>query len=266
MFGIKRAAKFLLQKCYLNQAKIRQKVYRMVSEQGNILDRMGFLHGTDKASIQQTSGYIRIAHDYLRHYDFLFGQFRAEKFPLVEFGCKKGDSLRMWEQYFPNAEVYGVDLDENAKQLEKGRIHIVIGDATSQETYDTLKASTGGSAFIILDDASHAWGDQRRSFELFWDMVSPGGFYVVEDLQAGSAGAYPAYPPKVFDAQPFIEYMKDRCSFLRWSLDELPPEDEQKKEILSNYTQLPEHIRKIEQEIDMCMFIPSAVIVRKKPL
>ena len=94
--------------------------------------------------------------------------------------------------------------------------------------------------------------------------MSPGGFYVVEDLQCGSAGAYPAYPPKVFDAQPFSEYMHDRCKCLRWSLDELPPEEERPKEILSRFTQLPEHIRKIESEIDMCIFIASAVIVRKK--
>ena len=231
----------------------------MVSEEGNVLDRRGFLQGTDKASLQQTSGYIRIAHDYLRHYDYLFSPFRTESFPLIEFGCARGDSLRMWEEYFPSADIYGIDLDETAKRHETERIHVVIGDATSQKTHDDLKASTGGSAFIILDDASHAWGDQRRSFELFWDMVSPGGFYVIEDLECGTLGAYPAYPPKVLDAQPLNEYMHDRSRILRWAPDRQPEEN------TYHFEHLPPHIQQIEREMDMCIFIPGAVIVRKKP-
>lgn len=261
MFGVRRAAKYILRKYhgfYVKSAEVKAKAERMISERGNGLDRIGFIHGTDKASLYKIAGSeLRISHDYLRHYDFMFGAFREEKFSLVEFGCFKGESLRMWEQYFPNAEIYGIDLDESTKQYEKGRVHIVIGDATSQDTYDKLKAETGG-AFIILDDASHAWGDQRRSFELFWDLVSPGGFYVVEDLECGTLGAYPAYPPKVFDSQPFHEYMHDRSKILRWPSDRNPEEN------TYHFNHLPPHIQKIEREMDMCVFIPGAIIVRKK--
>ena len=262
MFGIKRTVKHIIKKyngLYVKSAELRAAAERMLSEQGGILDKYGFLHGTDKASLQETADVEpRITHDYLRHYEFLFAPFRQEKFSLVEFGCQRGNSLRMWEQYFPCAEIYGVDLDPETKQNEKGRVHIVVGDATAKETYDELKAKTGGSAFIILDDASHAWSDQRRSFELFWDMVSPGGFYVIEDLECGTLGAYPAYPPKILDAQPFHEYMHDRSKILRWAPDRQP-------EINTyHFAHLPEHIQHIEREMDMCIFIPGAVVVRKK--
>lgn len=201
---------------------------------------------------------LTVTHDYLRHYDFIFSSFRGKEFSLIEFGCYRGDSLRMWEQYFPKANIYGVDLDEGAKQHEKGRIHIIIGDATSQDTYDKLH-EVAGNAFIILDDASHAWSDQRRSFELFWDMLEPEGFYVIEDLECGSLGAYPDYPPKVLDAQPLNEYIHDRSKILRWAPDRQP-------EINSyHFEHLPKHIQKIEREMDMCIFIPGAVIIRKKP-
>ena len=241
-----------------NMADFKAKLSRLVSEQSSLLDKTGFLHGTDKASLQAVSSSFRIAHDYLRHYDFTFNSFRDKKFSLIEFGCSKGNSLRMWEQYFPNADIFGVDLDESARQHEKGRVHIVIGDAASQDTYNKLQASAG-KAFIILDDASHAWSDQRRSFELFWDMVEPEGFYVIEDLECGSLGAYPAYPPKVLDSQPFNEYIHDRSKILRWAPDRQP-------EINSyHFNHLPEHIQKIEREMDMCTFIPGAIIIRKKP-
>ena len=253
--------KYVLRKSrgfYVRSAETKAKAERMLSEHGSNLDRLGFIHGTDKASIMDVSGSCTIAHDYLRHYDFLFSSFRADKFSLIEFGCLRGDSLRMWEQYFPNAEIYGVDIDESTKKNEKGRVHIVIGDATSQQTYDTLKAETGG-AFIILDDASHAWGDQRRSFELFWDILSPGGFYVIEDLECPSLGAFPEYPPKVLDAQPFYSYMQDRCEYLRWASDRNPEGNSY------HFKQLPKHIQKIQSEMDMCIFIPGTIIVRKKP-
>ena len=270
MLGIKRAMRYAFRKykkykgLYVDSAEVKSKVQRMLSENGSELDRLGFVHGTDKSSVRASSeGELSSTHDYLRHYDFLFHTFRGEKFSLVEFGCQKGNSLRMWEQYFPNAEIYGVDLDETTKQNEKGRVHIVIGDATSQETFDTLKVETGG-AFIILDDASHAWGDQRRSFELFWDMLRPGGFYVVEDLMCGALGAYPAFPPSVLDSQSFFSYMKDRCEVLMWSPSKSYVYDESKEEDSPHFKQLPEHVQKIEREMDMCIFIPGTIIVRKK--
>ncbi|MBQ7593491.1 MAG: class I SAM-dependent methyltransferase [Synergistaceae bacterium] len=244
---------------YIDIGDTKAKIERIVSEQGSILDKYGFLENTDKSSVIAGNTRISMSHDYLRHYDFLFHSFRAEKFSLIEFGCAEGGSLRTWEKYFPSAQIYGVDLDENAKRHETERIHIVIGDATSTETFETLKASTGGNAFIILDDASHAWGDQRRSFELFWDLVSPGGFYVVEDLECGCLGAFPAYPPKVLDSQPFSEYMHDLSKILRWAPDRNPEENSY------HFKHLPKNIQKIKREMDMCVFVPGAIIVRKKP-
>lgn len=193
----------------------------------------------------------------MRHYDFLFHSFRNDKFNLVEFGCLGGSSLRTWKKYFPNAEIYGVDLDENAKNLEEERINIVIGNAAAKETFNEFKNKIA-SAFIILDDASHAWGDQRRSLELFWDLVSPGGFYIVEDLECGALGAYPDYPPEFIDAQPFYEYMHDRSKFLRWAPHLYPEKNSY------HFEDLPAQVQKIEREMDMCVFIPGAVIVRKK--
>ena len=245
--------------------EMKRKVEHLL-ENDNILDKYGFKHGTDKVSVKtrpsNVKGIVKVVngHDYLRHYEFLFQTFRTDRFTLLEFGCYKGDSLRMWEEYFPNAEIYGVDVDENTLQFAKGRIHIVIGDATSKDTYDTLIEKIDTHPRIILDDASHAWSDQRRSFELFWDMLEPGGFYIVEDLECGTLGSSPQYSPKIQDAQPFNEYMHDRCKILRWAPDRKPREN------AYHFEHLPEHIQKIEMEMDACIFIPGAVIVKKKEM
>ena len=260
---IKSGMKYLLRRYggyYLDINGIKEKLKLIVSEQGSILDKIGFIEDTDKSSLRRggiLGEEVLIAHDYLRHYDFLFNSFRADKFSLLEFGCFKGDSLRTWEQYFPKAEIYGVDLDEECRKYEKGRVHIFIGNATSQKTYDEIKSKIN-SAFIILDDASHAWGDQRVSFELFWDLVKPGGFYVIEDLECGTLGAFSEYPPKILDSQPFCDYMHDISKILRWAPDRNPEKNSY------HFNHLPEKIQKIEREMDMCIFIPGAVVVRKK--
>ena len=120
-----------------NLESAKKNLKLVLSKDGSMLDKYGFIQGTDKASLMIKGAYLLPENDLLRHYDFLFSRFREEKFALIEFGCADGASLRTWEQYFVSAEIYGVDISENAKRHEKGRIHVVIGDATSKNTWQT---------------------------------------------------------------------------------------------------------------------------------
>lgn len=226
------------------------------------LDRIGIGHGTDKASVKRDEQGERLGHDYLRHYEFMFDRFRNDEIVLIELGVYRGDSLRMWAEYFLRAEIYGVDIDLRAEDHASDRIKIVIGDVTEKKLFDKLKkALDGRRPFIIVDDASHAWGDQRMSLEMFWPLLAPGGFYVVEDLECGSMGAYSIYPPNVQDSRSFFKYVQDLCFLLRWS--------PKRRAFLSKdreFNELPEFIRKMMLSIDSCHFVPGSVILRKNPL
>ena len=239
--------------------KLKKVLNSILAASRMTLDLYGVYHGTDKASFVVENNEINLGHDYLRHYEMLFSPFRFQEMLLVEFGCFRGDSLRMWQDYFPKADIVGVDIDESVKVNEGGRIHIVIGDAASRDTYDAVQDYAGKrSPFIILDDASHAWSDQRRSLEMFWEMLAPGGFYVIEDLECGSYGAYADYVPQVLDSQPFFDYIRDRCHILRWPAYDIG----QTMDI--RHTQLPKNISKFEDELDACLFLPGAIILRKR--
>ncbi len=242
---------------------LNQQCREMMSAEESTLDLIGFKHGTDKASLIYDEDGLQLSHDYLRHYDFLFDRFRNDEIILLEFGCYRGESLRMWKEYFPKAEIYGVDVDETAAQYEEERIHIIIGDATWVETFDVLKnLFDGRRPFIIIDDASHAWGDQRITFEMFWFMLEPGGFYVIEDLECGSMGAYSKeHPPRVQDSQPFFKYVQSMCSFLRWS--------PRRRDIISrerDFHDLPLLAKRIQVTLDACYFVPGAIVMKKHPL
>lgn len=222
------------------------------------LDNIGLGEGTDKASIRMSKAQgLIIGHDYLRYYDLLFQSLIDEKFTLLEFGCLRGQSLRMWKEYFSCAQIVGVDLDEATKKNEEERIDIYIGNATAQSTCEYL-SNKYDNIKIIIDDASHAWGDQRKSLELFWPKLNRGGYYVVEDLECGSMGAFPEYPPENIDARPFWDYIVDRIRILQWPIDRNP---KQQREQFFNY---PEYIRQFEESIDMAIFVPGIIILRKK--
>lgn len=221
------------------------------------LNALGRSFGTDKADLLNKHGGAWLGHDYLRHYDVVLSSLRENAIDVLEFGCGQGGSLKTWKAYFPNARITGVDLDENAKQFEEERVRVLISDATDEKTYEALTAEND-NIMLIVDDASHAWGDQRRSLELFWPALKSGGYYIIEDLEMGAVGAYPEYPPQVFDAQPFHDYLKDRVSILRCSGNCLPEVNR------PLFDQLPERVQAIERELDMLLFIPGAAILRKK--
>ena len=241
---------------------IREKIDALLADM-NSLDFLGFKQGTDKASlIDNENEGVRLGHDYLRHYENFIGKYRQQPITILEFGCLKGQSLRMWEEYFPQSEIIGVDLDVMAEDHADERIKIVIGDVTERKIFDKIKGKLGGKRpFIILDDASHAWGDQRVCLEMFWHILAPSGFYIVEDLECGSMGAYPEFPPTIQDSLPFFNYVQNLCGLLRWS-------PRRRMGVVKNvvFEQLPELIKKIQISLDGCYFIPGAVILQKNPI
>lgn len=116
---------------------------------------------------------------YCRFYEELFGPIRAEVKMVLEIGVYKGGSLLMWEQFFPNATIVGVDIRKWCVQYEGGRRKVVIGNQHDPELLARL-VEEFGQFDIIVDDGSHHWEDQRFTFWHFFDKLWR--FYAVEDV------------------------------------------------------------------------------------
>src|SRR3954462_6194741 len=61
-------------------------------------------------------------HNYLLRYDHVFGSFRHRVRRMVEIGVQTDSSVRMWRDYFPNAEIIGIDIDPECQRFESDRI------------------------------------------------------------------------------------------------------------------------------------------------
>lgn len=123
-------------------------------------------------------------HNYLPLYERHFEKKRFDVKRVVEIGVEAGTSLRLWKDYFPNAEIIGFDIDPACKIHEEDRIQVIIGDQTSTADLDRIP----GNADIIIDDGWHTIKSQLFCFEyLVRQKLAETGIYVVEDVIGSDA-------------------------------------------------------------------------------
>jgi hypothetical protein len=144
------------------------------------LDEIGLSCGTDKASSH---------HGFLNFYERFLQEIRYGATTILEIGVYQAASLRMWEQFFPNATIIGLDINEDSRAYQSGRIKIEIGDQANPMTLAAL--SKHGPFDLIVDDGSHQWTHQITSFRYLYPHVKSGHYYILEDLDTGY-GSYVA--------------------------------------------------------------------------
>lgn len=137
------------------------------------LDDVGRIVGTDKSSLH---------HGYLNFYEYFFHYLKDSVVTLLEIGTDSNKSLYMWENYFHNGHIVGAMQKKTADTYKSDRLDIEIGHQNDRRFLEKL-AKNFGNFDIIIDDGTHKWEDQKRTFEILFDHVKPNGFYIVEDLQ-----------------------------------------------------------------------------------
>lgn len=123
--------------------------------------------------------------NHLELYQTLFDPYREKTTKLFEIGVRHGGSIRIWQNYFPNAMVYGLDIQNKAvNRLNSQRHARIKGFQIDQSQKDQLEKFVveNGPFDIGIDDGSHVWSHQILSFEVLWPAIKPGGLYVVEDV------------------------------------------------------------------------------------
>lgn len=130
------------------------------------LQSIGLKHNTDKA----------FAHKYCDFYEKNLPD-RSFKGRLLEIGVMDGGSIAMWSEYYPNAEIVGLDIIDKS-HLSYPNATLLLMDATDKKELATL-----GKFDIIIDDGSHFTSHQQASFEqLYYSQLKKGGIYIMEDL------------------------------------------------------------------------------------
>ena len=137
-------------------------------------------HVTDKA--------LHLGHAYTSVYSMILDAKRNTVQNVTEIGVFQGASALMWADYFPSAQIWGLDIvmQQQAinRTMHEPRIHLHNCDATQTDTASKLQLAPE-SMDLIVEDASHGYYDSLHIIENFWPLVKPGGFYVIEDVNTG---------------------------------------------------------------------------------
>lgn len=120
-------------------------------------------------------------HEFSVFYEKYLEPIRYTAKKILEIGIYHGDSLRMWREFFPNAQIYGVDIDPNFL-FSEDRITTALCDQSKEEDILSIVDKFGSDFDLILDDGSHLNRDQQITFQLLFPHIKPGKYYVIEDL------------------------------------------------------------------------------------
>lgn len=159
------------------------------------LDNLGIKCGTDKSSL---------IHNYLVKYEKYLPFNKNDNIKILEIGVLNGESICLWKEYFPNANIVGIDIDETCKRFESENVIIEIG---SQYDGDFLKKiiEKHGEFDMILDDGSHMNEHVIFSFKNLFSSVKSNGVYIVEDC---CTSYWSHYGGERFGKNTIMEYFK----------------------------------------------------------
>lgn len=182
-------------------------------------------------------------HSYTYFYDQLFTPLREKPILMLEIGICGGGSLKMWEEYFPNATFIGLDINDET-ELSNERTYVFQLDQSNKEELENFINQCKENEYefdIIIDDGSHHVEDQQITLAYLFPLLKSKGIYIIEDLHTSLAdNGFPLYGKRLN----IQENRKNTTLFyLMESLNNLYATEEQNKYLENNIETITIHNR-----------------------
>lgn len=125
-------------------------------------------------------------HSYIDFYESYFVK-KRDRVRLLEIGMMTGGSMHMWQHYFQDYELTGIDLARTWNQPRPfqanvesdARVQLLFGVNSTQGVPNAIM---GQQYDFIIDDGDHALASQIKTFENYYPSLAPGGTYFIEDI------------------------------------------------------------------------------------
>jgi hypothetical protein len=145
---------------------------------------LAFLYGSDKCP-QIKHNYTPFYYEFLKDKQikkiFEIGVGDAEEMAWANVpNYKTGASLLMWQDFFPEAQIYGMDIKDNCV-FERNRIKTFKGDQTKKEDLQNVIRQIGTDIDLAIDDGSHNPGDQVFTCRFLMSLLKKDIIYIIED-------------------------------------------------------------------------------------
>lgn len=125
---------------------------------------------------------------------------------ILEIGMFEGGSLVLFDKLFQPDTLMGLDIRRDPIQpleaYRKDRPHIetIYGLSQDDDAVSTILAARFPEGIdLVVDDASHLYQQSRKTFDLCFPHVKPGGLYVLEDWSWSHKKPYQAQSHPWYD-------------------------------------------------------------------
>lgn len=162
------------------------------------LQAINMLAPTEMCPVMARYGSDKALHGYTQVYSALFKDWFDRPLRMLELGMgtnnpavlsnmgafgAPGASLRGWRDLFPQASVYGADIDRGIL-FEEDRIKTFYCDQLDKSSIRSIwsRPALRDGADIIIEDGLHTFEANVSFLEASLDHLRPGGIYVVEDI------------------------------------------------------------------------------------
>jgi hypothetical protein len=128
-------------------------------------------------------------HSYLPLYQQLLIGKKETALNVLEVGIFLGGSIKLWSDFFINANVHGLDIMhindvwEGIKNKEKIVLHTST-NAYSPDFFNSHFLHTNTKFDFMLDDGPHTLESMQQFIQLYSQIMTDDGILIIEDVQS----------------------------------------------------------------------------------
>lgn len=137
------------------------------------LDQLAKRYGTDKSSM---------GHDYMPFYERILPKNPKS---IMEIGVYKGASMKVWRDYFPDTQLYGLDLFAKKDFPDIEGVQWFKGNQSDEYILEHIRYNIKPQ--VIIEDASH---NCIAHWVTLFSLISCCEIYIIEDLHTCSDTPY----------------------------------------------------------------------------
>ena len=197
----------------------------------NSLDELADKYGTDKggdvnknlSKKEELNNYTPLYHKFFsrdkNNYRLVFelgiGSNNLDTPSNMGSNGKPGASLYMWQEYFPNAEIFGADVDKRIL-FNENRIKTYFVDQYSTESIKKMWVEIDRNNFdLIIDDGIHDYKGNVNFFENSIQYLKKGGLYIIEDVNNIYVENFRKYFSNLNYDVEIIDYYHKLCQYMK---------------------------------------------------
>lgn len=127
-------------------------------------------------------------HSYINTYETLFKPKKDSARNILEIGIQYGGSIKLWHDYFINADIYGLDItkikDIWPELKNNPRIKLGCFNAYDENFVKNQMKSLNIKFDIMIDDGPHTLETMIFFIKYYLPMLSDDGILIIEDIQS----------------------------------------------------------------------------------